>query len=185
MTSPLDEVKRNLRIVGQLDLADAMVSEDVVAREPRILEYTRYLIALNGCRSHYAMGVRAEIVAALWTYTDSYSDEENLRVIIFICVEQLVRECSDIESIHDQLMALAAAYEASSGGSADLRKVTQMVGLRDFSGIRGFLPPPKACGVVNVFGRARRYFKYGDMDSAAFDGALEEAEPWFSPAAQK
>lgn len=177
MTNLLNEVKRNLRTVGQLDLADAMTSEDVIAKEPRILEYTRYLIALNGCRFHYAAEVRAEIVAALWAYTSSYSAKENLQVIIFICVEQLVRECSDIESICGPLMALASAYEASSGKLENLREVTQMVGRRDFSGIRSLLPPPNTCGVVKVFGRALQHFESSNMDGIASEETLEEVEP--------
>ena len=168
----MNEIKHNLRIVGQFDLADALGSTPV--NDPRIIEYTRYLIALNGCRSHYAQRTRADTIAALWSYVDGYSDAENLRVIIFIHVERLVRECSDIKSIHDQLEALAAAYAASFNRSSDLQKLASLVSRGDFGGLRR-LPPPDTMSKVDIFGRAYHYHEYGNMDGIASDEALGRA----------
>lgn len=78
MTSALEEVKRNLRTIGQFDLADALESGNIRAKEPEILEYTRYLAALNGYPSRHAMKTKAGIIAALWGCNDSSSNEESL-----------------------------------------------------------------------------------------------------------
>ena len=176
MTTTLEEVKRNLRTVGQFDLADALESDNIRARGPEILEYTRYLVALNGCESRYAMEIKADIIAALWGYTNSYSDEESLRVIILIYVEKLVRGCSDIRSILDQLETLSAAYAASFSRSFDLQKLAELVGRRNFEELRSLLPPPDTRAVVNVVGRAYQYYKYGNMNRASYIEVLKEVE---------
>lgn len=178
MTGTLEEIKRNLRTVGQLDLADALDLDSIAAEESRILEYTRYLIALNGYQSHYASKIRAEIIAALWGYADKFSEGEHLRVITLICIEQLVRECSDIEGIHGELEILSAAYAASFCQSYDLRKLSRLVGLKDFHGLRLLLPPPDTNAIIDVFGIAYQYHKYGNMDRLAYDEALKEAGLW-------
>ena len=86
MTSALEEVKHNLRTAGQFDLADALELGNIRAKEPEILEYTRYLVALNGYRSRYAMKTKADIIAAPQGCNDSYSNEESLRAIFLIYV---------------------------------------------------------------------------------------------------
>lgn len=174
MTTTLEEIKRNLRIVGQFDLADALDLDSIVTEELRILEYTRYLIALNGRRSHYVSKIRAEIIAAIWGYADKFSEGEHLRVIILICTEKLVRACSDIESIHDKLEILSAAYAASFCQSYDLRKLSQLVGLEDFDAMRCLLPPPDTNAVIDVLGLAYQYHEYGNMDRIAYNKALEK-----------
>ena len=176
MTSTLEEVKRNLRTVGQFDLASALSSENISARESEILEYTRYLVALNGCQFRYAMKTRADIIAALWGYTDSHSDGEWLRVIILIYVEKLVRECSDIRDILSQLEALAAAHAASFSRSFDLQELARLVGQRGFKELRSLLPPPDTRAVADVIGRAYQYYKYGNMNGVDCNEVLEEAE---------
>lgn len=176
MTSTLEEIERNLRTVGQFDLASALGPENIRARESEILEYTRYLVALNGCQFRYAVKTRADIIAALWAYTDSYSNEESLRVIILIYVEKLVRECSDIRSILGQLEALSAAYAASFSRSFDLQKLAELVSRRNFEELRSRLPPPDTCARVNVIGRAYQYYKYGNMNGVAYNEVLEEVE---------
>lgn len=176
MTTTLEEVRRNLRTVGQFDLADALDLDSIVTEELRILEYTRYLIALNGYRSHYASKIRAEIIAALWGYADKFSEGEHLRVITLICTEQLVRECSDIESIRDKLEILSSAYAASFCQSYDLRKLGRLVGLKDFDETRRLLPPPDTNAVIDVFGIAHQYHEYGNMDRLAYNKALEEVD---------
>lgn len=178
MTGTLEEIGRNLRAVGQFDLADALDLDSVAVEGSRILEYTRYLIALNGHQSHYASKIRAEIIAALWGYADKFSEGEHLRVITLICVEQLVRECSDIESIHGELEILSAAYAASFFQSYDLRKLGRLVGLKDFNGLRSLLPPPDTNAIIDVFGIAYQYHKYGNMDRLAYNEALKEAGLW-------
>lgn len=175
MVSMLGEVERNLRTVGQFDLADSLTSEWFPPAEaPRILEYTRYLIVLNGCRSSYAAKIRAEIIAALWGFIDNHSSAEQLRLAVLICVEQLVRECSDIKDIRYQLEALAAVYGASLSKSSDLQKLTRLVYKKDFDEMRGTLPPPDMHMVVDVIGRAYRYYKYGDMNEPDYAEVLEE-----------
>jgi len=176
MTGTLGETKRNLRTVGQFDLASALESDSIAAEEPRILEYTRYLIALNRCRSHYAGKIRAGIIAALWGCADKFSEGEHLRVITLVCVEQLVRECSDIESIQDKLEILSAAYAASFHQSHDLRKLSPLVGLKEFGELRSILPPPSTNAIINVFGRAYKYHKCGNMNGLACSEAFKEAE---------
>lgn len=172
MPSSLEEAKHNLCAVGQFDLADALGR--TAAKDPKILEYTRYLIALNGCRSRYAQRTRADIIAALWACVGNYSDDENLRIMILIRVEQLVRECSDIESIHGQLEALAAAYAASFSRSFDLQKLVWLVNRGDFDELRRLLPPPDMRSAVDIFGRSYHYHRYGNMDGLANDGVPEE-----------
>ena len=175
MTGTLEEVKRNLRTVGQFDIASALASEGFPSAEaPRILEYTRYLIAINGCQSFYAAKIRAEIIAALWGLIDSYSSAGQLRFVILTCVEQLVRECLDIKDIHYQLDALAAAYTASFDQSSDLRKLTRLVNQKDFDRLQELLPPPDTRAAVNVIGRAYQYYKYGDMNGVDYTEVLKE-----------
>nr|DAV65846.1 MAG TPA: hypothetical protein [Caudoviricetes sp.] len=122
------------------------------------------------------MKTRADIIAALWGYTGSPSNEESLRVIILIYVEKLVGECSDIRSILGQLEALAAAYAAPFSRSFDLQELAQLVGQRNFKELRSLLPPPDTRAVVNVVGKAYQYYKYGNMDRAAYNEVLEEIE---------
>lgn len=178
MTGTLEEIRRNLRTVGQFDLADALDLGSIAAEESRILEYTSYLVALNGYQSHYASKIRAEIIAALWGYADKFSKGEHLRVITLICIEQLVRECSDIESIHGELEILSAAYAASFCQSYDLRELSRLVGLKDFNQLRSLLPPPDANATIYVFGIAYQYHKYGNMDRPAYNEVLKEAGLW-------
>ena len=177
MTITLEEARRNLRAVGQFDIMDALASEKFPPAEaPRILEYTRYLIVLNGCRSSYAAKTRAEIIAALWALIDNYSSAEQLRFVILTCVEQLVRECSDIKDIHRQLKALAATYRASFCQSSDLRKLTQLVNQKDFNRLWQLLPPPDTHAAANVIGRAYQYYKYGNMNGTAYTEMLQKVE---------
>lgn len=177
MVSVLGEVERNLRTVGQFDLADSLASEwSPLAEAPRVLEYTRYLIVLNGYRSSYAARIRAEIIAALRGFIDNHSSAEQLRLAVLICAEELVRECSDIKGIHYQLEALAAVYGASLSRSSDLQELIQLVRKKDFDKMRGILPPPDTHMVVDVIGRAYRYYKYGDMNVPDYAEVLEESE---------
>lgn len=176
MANTLDEVKRNLCAVGQFDLASALGSNSSAVEGSKVLRYTRYLIALNGFRSHYAAKTRASIIAALWGYVESYSNDEYLRATILICIERLVRECHDINSIHGQLEALSAAYAASFDQLSDLRKLVRLVNLEDFDELRRLLPKPDTNAMVNVFGRAYQYYKYGNMDRLAYNEALKEVE---------
>lgn len=174
MTSALEEVRHNLRTVGQFDLADALESGNICAKEPEILEYTGYLAALNGYRSRYAMKTKADIIAALWGCNNSYSNEESLRVIILIYVEKLIGECSGIESIRGQLEALAAAYTASFSRSFDSQKLARLVSQRNFGELQSLLPPSDTCAIVNVIDRAYQYYKYGNMNGVAYDEVLKE-----------
>lgn len=172
----LEEIKRNLRTVGQFDLADALDLDSIITEESRILEYTSYLIALNGYRSHYASKIRADIIAALWGYAGRFSEGEHLRVITLICIEQLVRGCSDIESIYDKLEILSAVYAASFRQSCDLRKLGQLVSIKDFDEMRRLLPPPDMNSVIDIFGVAHQYHKYGNMNRLAYNEALKEVD---------
>ena len=178
MAKIIDEAKRNLRAVGQFDLADALESVNPYARESEILEFTRYLVALDGCRFRYATKTRADIIATLWGYVDKFPLGDHLRVMVLICIEQLIRECPDIESIRGELRVLSAVYAVSFGRSYDLQELANLVGQRNFDELRRLLPPPDTNAVIYVFGKAYKYHKYGTMSGYAYNEALEEAKLW-------
>lgn len=177
MDEALAEIRHNLRSAGQLDLAGALVPESISGSEVhRALEYSRYLIAINGSRSVFAARVRAEILAVLWGYADHQDDGESLRVHILIAVEKLVREHPDIESIHEELLVLATAYEVSFIGSYDLHELWRLVQRADFDGLEdalyGLCPGTKS--YIQVFGRAYHYHNTGSMNGIAYNQALPD-----------
>ena len=177
MDETLAEIRHNLRSAGQLDLADALVPESISGSEVhRALEYSRYLIAINGSRSVFAARVRAEILAALWGYADHQDGREALRVHILVAIEKLVREHPDIESIHEELLTLAAAYEASFKEAYDSHGLWRLARRADFDGLKkalyGLCPAMKS--YVQVFGRAYHYHNTGSMNGIAYDQVLPD-----------
>lgn len=179
MNNQLNEIKRNLCKVGQFDLADALGPESIPAREmAHVLKYTRCLIAINGCRSAFAARIRAEVLAGLWVYAADQNDGEYLRMRIMIAIERLVRENPDMESIHNEILVLTTAYEASFGRSHDLYKLSQLVHVDDFVGLTRALSKvhPSIKSYVQVFGRAYQYHNTGNMDGIAYDQVLQEVE---------
>ena len=178
MDEALAEIQHNLRKVGQFDLASALMPESIPGSEVhRALEYSRYLIAINSSRSVSAARVRAEILAALLGYADRQDDGEFLRIHILIAVEKLVREHPDIESIHEELLALATAYEVSFKKAYDSHGLWRLAQRADFDGLKkalyGLCPSTKS--YVQVFGRAYHYHDTGDMNGIAYDRVLQEA----------
>lgn len=177
MDETLAEIRHNLHKVGQLDLMSALVPESIPGSEVhRALEYSRYLIAINGSRSVSAARIRAEILAVLWGYADRQDDRGLLRVHILVAVEKLVREHPDIESIHEELLALATAYEVSFKEAYDSHELWWLVQRADFDGLKkalyGLCPGTKS--YIQVFGRAYYYHDTGDMNGIAYDRVLHE-----------
>lgn len=177
MDDSLSEIKHNLYAVGQFDLAGALGPKSIPARDmAQALEYSRVLIATNSSRSSFAARVRAEIVAELWGYAVSRDDGEYLRVRILVAIEQLVRECFDMESIRAELLVLAIAHEVSYGRSHDLHELSRMVYRGDFNGLAralsGLCPSTKS--YTQVFGRAYHYHKTGNMDGIDYDQVPRE-----------
>lgn len=181
MDEALAEARHNLRKVGEFDLANALGSKSTTAGgTTRAVEYSRYLVAINGSRSASAARIRAEILAVLWGYADHRDDGECLRVHILMAIEMLVREHPDIESIHGELLALATAHEVSLVGGYDSRGLAQLIQRADFEGLKralhGLCPSTKS--YVQVFGRAHHYRNTGDMDGIAYDRVLRETSPY-------
>lgn len=179
MMSILEEIKHNLYKVGQFDLADALGLKGISESEVfRALEYSRYLVAINSSQSAFAAKTRAGILVTLWSYAHRQDDGEHLRVRILIAIEKLVREHPDIESIHEELLALATAYEVSFMRSYDLHKLLLLIGRADFDGLSkalyGLCPSTKS--YVQVFGRAYYYRDTGDMNGIAYDRVLQEVD---------
>lgn len=179
MNNPLDEIRRNLHKVGQFDLASALEPEDIPARKvSKALEYSRILVAINGSQSAFITEVRVEILARLWGYVTNRDDGERLRVCILIAIERLAREHPDMESIHGELLVLAAAHEVSYGRSYDLHELSRLVRRADFIGLAkvlfGLRPGTKS--YAQVFGRAYQYHKTGNMDGIAYDQVLLELD---------
>ena len=177
MDDSLNEIRRNLCIAGQFDLAGALGPKSIPARDmAQVLEYSRVLIAINSSRSLFGARIRAEILAGLWGYAASRDDGEYLRIRILVAVEQLVRECSDMESIHAELLVLAIAHEVSYGRSHDLHELSRLVYRGDFNGLvralSGICPSTKS--YTQVFGRAYHYHKTGNMDGIDYDQVLRE-----------
>lgn len=138
-------------------------------------------MAINGHRSAFAAGIKAEIVAGLWGYAASRDDGEYLRMRIMPAIEQLVREHNDIDSIRGKLLVLTEAYEVSYGESHDLYGLSQLVHRADFTDLAK--APHGLCSgtklYAQVFGRAYHYPKTGNMDGIAYDRVLQEvAHPW-------
>ena len=179
MADRLEEIRRNLRKVHQFDLADALRPENIPTRETAsILEATRSLVAINGCRSALSARTRAEIVAWIWGYAAVQDDGEYLRMRIMMAIEQLVREQPSVENLRFELWALAKAYEASWGESHDLQELARSVQCANFVELgRSLLSlHPSTKSYVQVFGRAYRYLQTGDMDSIAYARVLQEVE---------
>ena len=180
MGNQLSEIKNNLRKVGQFDLADTLGPKSIPESEVlHALEYSRYLMAISGSRTIFAAKIRADILAALWGYTDHQDDGERLRVHIMVAIERLVRGHPDIKDIHGELLVLATAYEIASMRSYDLYKLSQLVSRADFDGLKealyGLCPSTKS--YIQVFGRAYYYHDTGDMNGIAYDKVLQEVDP--------
>lgn len=179
MDEVLAEIRRNLRKVGQFDLANALGPESVPTEGmARATEYSRYLVAVNSSRSTFAARIRAEILATLWGYADRQDGWGCLRVHILIAIERLVREHPDVESIHEELLVLATAYEVSLKGTGDHCELSRLVHCANLDGLKkvlhGLCPSTKS--YVQVFGRAHHYHDTGNMDGIAYDRVLREAD---------
>lgn len=179
MADTLTEIRHNLRKVGQFDLAGALGSKSIPAEKmAQVVEYSRNLVAMNSSRSTFAARIRAEILATLWGYADRQDNGERLRVHILMAVEKLVREHPDIESIYEELLALATAYEVSFMESFDLHNLTRLVYCASFDGLwkalHGLCPSTKS--YIQVFGRAYHYRNTGDMNGIAYDRVLRETD---------
>ena len=173
----IKEMRDNLCKVGEFDLADRIDKVQPVDRS-KALEYTRYLLALHGSREATHAKVRNEILSVLWGYATPYDDGSYLRMRILIRVEQLVRECSDIADVEAELMALAAARDASFDGTSDLHKLSQLVVQGDFEELRRDLPSVAASNgsYVQVLGKAHHYFRMGDMVGIDYAAGTKESE---------
>lgn len=179
MSNQLNEIKRNLCKVGQFDLADALGPQSIPARElAHVLKYTRCLVAINSCRSAFAARIKAEVLAGLWVYAADQNDGEYLRMRIMVAIEQLVREHSDMESIHEELLLLTVAHEVSFRRSHDLYELSQLVHRGDFAGLAKALAGlrPGTESYVRVFGLAYQYHDIGNMDAPAYGRVLREVE---------
>ena len=177
MDDVIKEIRDNLCKVGEFELVD-YINNTPSAERSKVLEYTRYLVAIHGSREAIHRKVRSEIISHLWSYAAPQDDGSYLRLRILIRVEQLVRECSDIADVKVELMTLAAARDASFEHTADLHKLSRLVVLSDFDELRRSLPSTNVSteSYMQVFGRAYHYFRMGDMvgiDYAAVAKAFE------------
>lgn len=170
------EMVANLCKVGEFDLADRIDKVQPVDRS-KALEYTRYLLALHGSREATHTKARTEILSVLWGYVTPYDDGSYLRMRILIRIEQLVRECSDVDDIEVELLALAAARDASFDGVSDLHKLSQLVVRGDFEELRRNLPSVAVStkSYVQVIGKAHHYFRAGDMVGIDYNKVLQES----------
>lgn len=170
------EIRANLCKVGEFDLADRIDKVEPVNRS-KALEYTRYLLALHGSREATHTKIRTEILSVLWSYVTPHDDGSCLRMRILIRVEQLVRECPDVDDIEVELLTLAAARDASFDGVSDLRKLSQLVVQGDFEELRRNLPSVAVStkSYVQVLGKAYHYSKAGDMAGIDYDKVLQES----------
>lgn len=174
MTSTINEISKNLCSVGEFDLASRVEGIKPADRDQALM-YTRYLVALHGSREAFHLKLRADIVSGLWGYVVTNDDGSYLRARIRICVEQLVRECHNIEEIEPQLLALAAAYDASFESYTDLRTAAKLVVGMDFDGLRKTVGSGKVsmAACTQVIGKARFYAKSGSMVGVDYDPACE------------
>ena len=177
MDDVIKEIRDNLCKIGEFELVD-YISNTPSAERSRVLEYTRYLVAIHGSREAVHRKVRSEIISHLWSHAAPQDGGSYLRLRILIRVEQLVRECSDVDDIEDELLTLAAARDASFDGVSDLHKLSQLVVRGDFDELRRNLPSVAVStkSYVQVLGKAHHYFKAGDMVGIDYAAVMKEPE---------
>ena len=178
MSDVIQEMKDNLCKIGESALAD-QIDNIPSAERPRVLEYTRYLVAIHGSREILHKKVHSEIISYLFGHTVPKDTGSYLRLRILILIERMVRECQDITDIEVELITLAATWEVSFLSVANLHELSQLVALRDFQALRQSLPPTNIStkSYVQVLGKAHHYFKMGDMVGVDYAAVAKEVEP--------
>lgn len=177
MSDVTQEMKGNLCKIGEPALAD-QIDNIPSAEWLRVLEYTRYLVAIHGSKEALHRKVHSEIISHLWGHAVSCDDGSYLRLRILVLIERMVRECQDITDIEVELITLAATWEVSFLSVANLHELSQLVALGDFKALRQSLPPTNIStkSYVQVLGKARHYFKTGDMVGVDYAAVVKEVE---------